>query len=268
MANFAMRNETKRDAQPIVSVYFPGGGAKQLVNLHRALMRCSWDAAACRATIYSVLVTYGFQRIVIRLWKERKSVALNVQEWSQVGRAFVAAEMYSDGRRLFSDWRDRNGVAMWMIANYAICLSRFRKDELTERYLSCKDALEGLPHDHCAKYLVYLQAEAAALLGDEQALLTTWSTYQHYFDGKIEEGEYFKAEHRDLLSDVPVAVRLLQQGERKLYAQAIRGMKWKRGHHAKDDSKNPQSEASIPWWVWWVLFLLIPTLRRLFESSK
>ncbi len=35
---------------------------------------------------------------------------------------------------------------------------------------ACGDALAGLTHDHCAKFLAHKQAEVLALLGDTRAL--------------------------------------------------------------------------------------------------
>ena len=98
-----------------------------------------------------------------------------VNEWAEIGRAFVGSRFHAEGRKFFAAWRERAGVAMWMITNYILTLSCFRHEQLRERYNSARDALAGLPHDHCAKYLAHVQAEACALLGNRNDFLERWN---------------------------------------------------------------------------------------------
>ena len=225
MVAHAMRIETKRGLQPRTSTWFLFGGARELFRLGRLVRNAGWDSSSHLAELYRELSDYGYHRVVRRLWKMNSDGrALNIDEWAQVGRALVGAHLHSEGRRFLSEWRERPGIGMWMVANYTLSLSRFRRSQLEELRAACHDALTGLPHDHCASYLAHIQAEACALLSDKEALLQTWNTYSTYFETSLKENEYFHNTDRHLLGDVPMMVRYLQQNQTWLY----RKMLWKR----------------------------------------
>src|SRR5262249_52115984 len=129
----------------------------------------------------------------------------------------------------------------------------------------CNDALAGLPHDHCARFLVHVQAEAYALLGDTQGLLETWQQYRSYFDCKESGKEWFQNERRHLLADIPTLVRYLEQNERRLYRQLVRNLRWRRiNYWLGTTGVNFRSVTSLPWWTWLLLLgMLAQFLRNL-----
>lgn len=86
---------------------------------------------------------------------------------------------------------------------------------------TCRDALAQLPHDHSARYLAVMQAEACALMGDKKALLETWSERRGYFGGELKPGEYFSTEHKYLLYDIPDLVEVLQHNQPKRYRKIL-----------------------------------------------
>lgn len=215
LAAYAMRDTTKVRSWPPISVWFPRGGARELMGLVEDLSAAPWDGSEYRAVIYSLLGDYGYSRLVTKLASRIDPAAVTaVNEWAQIGRAFLDSRQLSGGRRFLSAWRERPGVAMWMMTNYILSLSRRRRAHLEERYASARDALAGLPHDHCAKYLAHVQAEAAALLGHKEDFLETWAAYGRYFDGQIGAGEFFHGHDRHLLVDIPKLAESMTQDQR------------------------------------------------------
>lgn len=268
MVAHAMGIETKRGLQPRTSTWFLFGGARELFRLGRLVRNAGWDGSSYRAELYRELCDYGYHRVVRRLWKKNgDSRALNIDEWSQIGRALVGAHLHSEGRRFLSAWRERPGVGMWMVTNYTLCLSRFRRSQLEELRAACRDALSGLPHDHCASYLAHAQAEACALLGDKEALLQTWNTYSTYFETSLKENEYFHATHRHLLGDIPMMARYLQQNQTWLYRKMLWKLRWNRILHSPQTRSGRERPplANVPWWVWWLLFMLV---LQIFRNSQ
>jgi len=131
-------------------------------------------------------------------------------------------------RELFEDWRSRRGVKTWALANYLQCLSRFRKRGLEEVIATCKDALADLPHDHCSRYLACMQAEACALSGDKSGLLDVWQLRRGYFGGDLKPDEYFRANHKYLLYDIPDLVEALQHENQRSYRKRLRTLRFRR----------------------------------------
>ena len=151
---------------------------------------------------------------------------------------------------------------MWAVANYVMCFSPRRRSHLHEVVSSCHDALVGLPHDHCAKYLVHRQAEACALLGDQAGFQQVCQKHGNYLTGKLEQSEWFDSPSKHLLTDIPVMARALKQSEFRLYRQTLRSVRWKRisgGFHLAD-----RGRAVMPtWWLWWILFWLVLSMSML-----
>jgi hypothetical protein len=101
------------------------------------------------------------------------------------------------------------------------CLSRLRRGDLEEVIATCRDGLADLPHDHCARYLACMQAEACALLGKKDDLLAVWRDRRGYFDGEPKDGEYFKSSQKHLLSDLSEMVRALERNDRETYRKLL-----------------------------------------------
>ena len=152
---------------------------------------------------------------------------------------------------------------MWAVANYVNSLTGMRAKHLREIRSSCRDALAGLPHDHCAKYLVHREAEACALLGDEKGFLEIWKQHRNYFDGKLEEAEWFEARRRYLLADLVILARSLEENNRKMYTKVLRSLRWKRIAGKLQLEKTTGKEGFLRWW--WVIWVLFMFLRLLFQ---
>jgi hypothetical protein len=208
----------------------------------------------------------GYARLVVRHWKKNQGVVeADVDSWAQTARALVALKRKSEARKLLAGWRTRTGVGMWVIANYVMCLSALHGKQLRETLLTCGDALAGLPHDHCAKYLVHRQAEACALLGDKTALSEAWKEHRNYFNGQLEKAEWFESRRRHLLADVPVMARSLQENNLSMYKRMLWSLRWKRITSEFQVIKLSDKQIKVRWWwiLWLLLWLAIQLLRNL-----
>ena len=187
----------------------------------------------------------------------------DVDAWAETARALVVLKRKREARALLQSWRERSGVGMWAVANYVNSLTGARAKQLEEVSSACRDALAGLPHDHCAKYLVHRQAEACALLGDRQGLLETWKQYRNYFDGKLEKSEWFETRRRYLLGDLVILARSLEENNRKMYNKVLRSLRWKKIAGRLQLQNTSGRKANLRWW--WVIWVLFMLLRLLFQ---
>jgi hypothetical protein len=211
----------------------------------------------------------GHYRLVINYWKKRKAeVEADVRTWSEAGRALASMNRRGEARELLSSWRRLNGVSMWVIANYVGCLSALSQSDLKEIVSSSGDALRDLPHDHCARYLAHVKAEACVLLGDTQGLLNTWTQYRSYFDCKETGNEWFQDSRRPLLTDIPMLVRFLEQKQHGLYRKTARRLRWRHivGSLVKMRTRTPF--INIPWWTWMIFIWILMQLLRTLEPAK
>ena len=146
---------------------------------------------------------------------------------------------------------------MWMVANYIGCLSALRQRDLKEIVASSGDALRDLPHDHCARYLAHVMAEACALLGDAKGLRETWDRYRSYFDCKEKKNEYFEDRRRPLLTDIPIMVRYLEQQQFGLYRRSVRALRWRHISSYLGARNRISDSIRMPWWVWWIVVWIL-----------
>jgi hypothetical protein len=268
----AQRGRTeKRTLQPRWRTWLPDPGARELLSLLKMLDGVSWSQEGYRANLLKQLCDVGYSRLVVRYWKRNKGVVeADVDSWAQTARALVALKRQSEARKLLAGWRQRTGVGMWVIANYIMCLSALRRSPLRETLVTCRDALAGLPHDHCAKYLVHRQAEACALLGDKTALSETWKEHLNYFNGKLEKAEWFETKRRHLLLDVPIMARALRENNLSLYKKMLWSLRWKRISWEPRIFKLSDKQVNVRWWwiLWLLLWLAIQFLRSLQQGPQ
>jgi hypothetical protein len=186
---------------------------RQIGKLTHLVEQSGWADSNYLADLLTVLNKHGYWRLVLSCWNRMSAKGLqsNSAAWAQAGLAMVNLSKKPAARKLMHDWRTRPGVAMWMLANYLLCLSRLRRDDLKEVVITCRDALNGLPHDHCACYLAYMEVEACALLDDKNAMIAAWDKNTRYLNGIPEKGEFFPQAQRYLARRLPVAVRLAKQ---------------------------------------------------------
>ena len=262
LAEYAMeRNNTeRRSPQPLWRAWFPDRGAREVLAFAGDLDAKDFPALPFRGPVLRQLVSYGYQRLVVKYWKRhRRQVEVDITAWSEVARAFTGVKsLRQQGRKFMSRWRDHVGVPMWIVANFVMCCNPLRRKQLREIISSCHDALAGLPHDHCARFLAHVEAESYAILGDEKAFLEVYRSYKNYFDGKLEEPEWFQDSRRNLLADIPAMGRFLEEGQRTQFKRMRRRLLWE-----EISSKFPKPKVRKGtdfrwiWWLIWILFLLL-----------
>ncbi|HEX5283886.1 MAG TPA: tetratricopeptide repeat protein [Bryocella sp.] len=203
---------------------------REVLSLMKAAQESRWRNEFHPGDSFAILNTNKYSRLVIRLWKGLgdRGKDSDTQAWAEAGRAMIECRRYRMARALFRDWRTRRGVQMWSLANYALSFPRTRKHYLEELASTCRDALADLPHDHCARYLACLQAEACALAGDKEGLLAVWRDRRAYFDGELKKGEYFKTQEKHLLSDLPELAEAVERNDRKTYRRIRWRLRYKR----------------------------------------
>lgn len=266
---FERAGTEKKTNRSRFTAWFPDAGSREVLKLLKMTDGLEADGYA-RATLLQKLSDFGYQRLVVRYWKRHRiDVEGEINSWSQLARALVALKQRKLARRVLHGWRERKGVGMWVVANYAMCLSATNSKQLREVRSTCWDALQGLAHDHCARYLVYRQAEACALLKDEAGFLDCCNRYTSYFDGKLEEGEWFETQRRYLLADLPILARHLRNKEFKAYRSGLRELRRERFKllfHSESSAKVNRFRRW--WWLIWVAFILLSQLSQFLNTQK
>jgi tetratricopeptide (TPR) repeat protein len=248
--------------------WFPSRGVKELLRLLDLADGSPWITGVYRSKALDKLSSLGHYRLVVAYWKKnKKEVEIDVTTWSETGRALASLKWKKETRKLLSSWRQRRGVGMWVVANYVDCLSRLFPNDLKEVVESCGDALRDLPHDHCARYLAHVRAEANALLGDKQGLRETWDRYRGYFDCKENSKDWFQEGSRHLQADIPMLVRFLEQNQTGLYRRTVWGLRWGKISRSLGGYMPIKRSVSMPWWTWWILFWLVIQLLRLLTND-
>ena len=243
--------------------WFPDRGVKELLSLLELADRSAWINGAYRAKALDRLNSVGHYRLVINYWnKHRGEVEADVSTWSETGRALASLRQRSEVRKLLSSWRERRGVSMWVVANYVGCLSAVWPSDLKEIVATSGDALRDLPHDHCARYVAHVKAEACVLLGDKRGLRETWDQYRSYFDCKEESNEWFEDRRRPLLTDIPMLVRFLEQNQAGLYRRTVWRLRWRHISRSLGTQSRLSSSMPIPWWAWWIVIWILIQLFR------
>ena len=249
--------------QPLWITWFPDDGVKELLSLLKMADQTAWVNGQYRARAFERLNGVGHYRLVVRYWRKHQGqVEGNVATWSETGRALASLNRRNAVRKLLSSWRKRRGVSMWTVANYVNCLSTVWPSDLKETIASCGDALRDLPHDHCARCLAHIRAEACALLGDKVVLRETWDRYRSYFDCKENSGEWFPPKYRHLLTDIPMLVRFLEQNEVGLYRRTVWSLRWRHVFGGPSTGNRIAFPAPISWWALWILLWILIELFR------
>jgi tetratricopeptide (TPR) repeat protein len=266
---FTRGKTRKMIPQPNWRIWFPDRGARELLDLLTLADRQPWMNGRYRAQIFDRFSSVGYFGLVLNYWKKQKHVVENdVATWAETARAMVSLGLRADARKLLANWRTRPGVGMWVVTNYVQSFSPLRSKDLRQVAATCRDALNNLPHDHCARYLAHIEAEAHALLGDKPGFLDTWNRYRSYFDCRQTEGEWFETKRQHLLTDIPMMARYLQQNELKLYRRTLRGWRWNYFWDLLYMRRRTAKILGIPWWTWfWLLIWLSILVLGRFSGS-
>ena len=266
LAAYAMdRWSGKMVMQPAWRMRFPDRGAKEVLKLQKIIHSAGWPKEQYAGVLMKQLNDAGYVRLVIQQWRQSdSSVQRDVEAWSETSRALVTLNHKADATKLLEDWRERTGVSMWVVANYVHSSSGLGAKPLEKVRATCRDALAGLPHDHCAKYLVHRGAEACALLEDKAGLLAMWKEYRSYFNGKLERGEWFDTKLNYLLGDLLVMGRAAQGNDDALYRKMLRDLRWRRftGRFQTAISSNTTLDLGKWWLLIWILLTILSAILQ------
>jgi hypothetical protein len=193
------------------------------------ITKSPWADGGYISDFFTTLNTKGYSRLVVSFWRklQNQNLKLDTIAWAEAGRAMIDRKQHRWARSLFRDWRDRRGVQMWCIANYMLSIPRIRKQDLQEVIDACRDALNSLTHDHCAAYLAHVQAEAYAIINDQQGLRDVWQDRRGYFGAVLKKREYFRKQDEQLRHQIPDLVEALERDDHKAYRKLV----WKMRLH-------------------------------------
>ena len=252
--------------QPAWRTWFPDRGVKEVLKLQKMVHATGWRKDQYVGVLMKQLNNAGYVHLVVQQWRESDSSARrDLQTWAETARALVVLNRKGDARKLLEDWRERTGVGMWVVANYVHSSTGHGTEPLEEMRNACRDALAGLPHDHCAKYLVHRGAEACALLGDRNGLSEIWKEYRNYFSGRLEPGEWFDTKLNYLLGDLLVMGRAMQENDAALYGKMLRDLRWKRFKRRFQTTNSSGATSNLRNW-WWLIWLLLTLLSAFLRS--
>ena len=229
----------------------------------------SWMDVGYRARIFAALTDFGYGVLVIRYWRRhRTEIERDPDLWAQTCRALTELDRKREARELLATWHERPGVDMWIVANYVNCFSSLSPKHLEAVRSACAQALGELHHDHCARYLAHVQAEACALLGDTEGFLETWNEHRGYFDGECGENEWFHDRRTHLLTDIPKIVGFLEQNERWAYRKSLWRLRWENAWRAPSSSLLVQGMKRVHIVIWWLLFIGILAILANLKSAR
>jgi tetratricopeptide (TPR) repeat protein len=251
--------------QPEWRNWIPRRGARMVLSMLDCLDHAPRDVGKLRAILLSQLVDQGYcQRVLRYRNKHQSQVDSETESWAQIGRALISAGRKQEARKYLAEWRQRNGVAMWVVACYVSCFSKADRELSIECFSACQAALSGIPHDHCAKYLSHVQAEMCALRGDIQSFRKTWSRYRAHFTGERSESEWFEAKSVHLLQKIPELAEIAEQNRAQFFLKKCEELRRQKDTEPSRPTVRSNSPLSIPWWVWWIIFMLLsqPFINR------
>ncbi len=266
MAEQAMRSERSHRSrlQPFWRTWFPGRGARTLQGMLDVVDRACWFDGSYRGKVFRQWSIFGYQRLVVRYWKRKPgNFETDVGAWAELGRALVDLSRRKQARKVLAEWRPRSGVKMWMVASYVNAIPRHDSKNRREVLSTCRDALAGLRHDHCAKFLAHAGAEAAVLAGDFDGFRLLWDKHRTYFNGKLEEPDWFPTERTYLLAGIPTVGRLLDHNDPKLFRQACKKLR----SGGAGTGSGVQSVPRIPQWAWFLIVLGMLQLLRMLQDA-
>jgi len=268
MAQEAALRESKPKNEPKSSWdnLFPGAGARELFCLLKLINGAEWADGRYRGVALGLLVDHGYHQRVTRYWnKNQGKIDGEAESWSQIVRSLVSLNRKEEARSLLAKWRERKGVAMWMVSNYISCFSRWDQGSWNEVLSTCKDALAGMQHDHCAKYLAHVQAEIFAVQGNVNGFRETWKGYRAYFTGQQHESEWFDIGRIHLLKDIPEMAMLLEQDQRNKFLEKCAELRRKQALAPPPAVGSGRTGFSNPWWWILLLWLLLSLATQSFR---
>lgn len=176
--------------------------------LMRQLDRVEWDASRHRARLLELANPLD----AIAYWEGNRDLCEgHPATWQAMGTVLTRADR-DRARKFLASWRERTGISMYAVANYVTALRgpsdhrRSSGDNVEEIYASSRDALERLPHDQTALYLVCAMCEAALRCGWDDEFRAGMQRYRTYFEAK-DSGHFMPPQARCL----PAVLRLFAE---------------------------------------------------------
>ena len=146
---------------------------RPLVELLDTLTRLGTEDGSISAVVLDQLDEVGASRAALAFWRKNPERCHRLTPiWQKIGYFLVThgdASAQARARTWLADWRERAGVQMWAVANYATVLRRLPglREDLGALLMTCRDALARLPHDHSARYLASLLCECLLRTGGD-----------------------------------------------------------------------------------------------------
>jgi tetratricopeptide (TPR) repeat protein len=214
--------------RPFWRTWFPDSGARKVLAILEGEEYASWRDGRYVARLLQSLCDYGYDDLVVQYWRNhREEVEGDVEAWGLTGRALLRMGRKQEAREFLASWRDRPGVGTWILASYVACFSGVRAESLHKVRSICAEALAELPYDNGTRYLAHVEAEACALLGDQEAFRASWEKRRALFGGVPLQGELFPEDREYLRETIPAMVRFLEQDDRVQYAVERWGLWWR-----------------------------------------
>jgi hypothetical protein len=99
-------------------------------------------------------------------------------------------------RHTMAGWRNHPGCEMWAVTNYVICLRRRGgwlpiSEDLDELFLTCRDLISSVPHDHTIRYIVSVCCEAALRKGLDEEFFALTEQFAHLLENE-DKGYWMK----------------------------------------------------------------------------
>jgi tetratricopeptide (TPR) repeat protein len=259
-------NKPKNEPKSFWDNLFPSSGARELSCLLKFIDGTEWADGRYRGVALGLLVDHGYHHRVIWYWnKNQGKIDREAESWSQIARSLVSLNRKEEARSLLAKWREQKGVAMWMVTNYISCFSRTDQRSWNEVLSTCKDALAGMQHDHCAKYLAHVQAEIFAAQGNVNGFRETWKTYRVYFTGQRYDSEWFDATRIHLLKDIPEMALLLEQDQSNKFLEKCVELRRKQALEPPSPVKSGNIGFSNSWWWILIIWLLLSLIAQSFH---
>lgn len=164
----------------------PVSAGSVLLAILEALMKEPQGDAASQAVALGALAT-AHRRTALRWWRRhREPCNRSTPLWQAVGSTLARFGRWRrrDLVEWMRGWRERHGVEMWALANYAEALRtgprlrRASRADLIELLATARDALERLAHDWVAQYLAKVGCEAALRLERDDEFLALADRYE------------------------------------------------------------------------------------------
>jgi tetratricopeptide (TPR) repeat protein len=146
----------------------------------------TWKAEDHKALILNKMLDMECTNYVLNYWESNKGrCKQELPVWECIGYALAKAARWKECRDWLSDWQDRSGTKMYIVANYTLSLRLIKgflekREGLEELYRTSRDVLRRVKYDHTAQYHICSLCEGALRLGRKEEFLQFMEQYNPY----------------------------------------------------------------------------------------